>query len=89
MIDDLQLRGEIVIDLKARLCYSKFKTCEREITILEDFRLPKLLCNFTDGSFAIKGNKYFLDDNYSFICIYEPVVFFKLNFLVYSMLDIC
>lgn len=67
MIDDLQLLGEIVIDLKARLCYSKFKTCEREITILEDFRLPKLLCNFTDGSFAIKGNKYFLDDNYSFI----------------------
>lgn len=59
MIDDLQLHGEIVIDLKARLCYSKFKACEREITILEDFRLPKSLCYFNVGSFAIKGNKYF------------------------------
>ena len=55
MIDDLHLVGELVIDLKAKLCYSKSKSCEREITVLEDFRLPKPLCNFTQGSFAIPG----------------------------------
>lgn len=58
MIDDLHLRGQIVIDLKARLCYSKSKACEREIAILEEFRLPKPLCNFTEGSFAIPGKGF-------------------------------
>lgn len=57
MISDLHLRGEIVIDLKTSLCYSKSKTCEREITILEAFRLSKPLCNFTEGRFAIPGKK--------------------------------
>lgn len=58
MIDDLHLLGEIVIDLKARLCYSKSKACEREIAILEEFRLSKPLCNFTEGSFAIPGKGF-------------------------------
>lgn len=61
MIDDLHLHGEIVIDLKARLCYSKAKACEREIAILEEFRLPKPLCNFTEGSFAIPGKGFDTD----------------------------
>ena len=55
MIDDLHLVGELVINLKAKLCYSKSKPCEWEITVLEDFRLPKPLCNFTQGSFAVPG----------------------------------
>ena len=55
MINDLHLLGEFVIDLKVKLCYSKSKPCEHDITVLEDFRLPKPLCNFTQGSFAIPG----------------------------------
>lgn len=55
MIDDLHLLGEIVVDLKAKLCYSKSKPCEHEMTILQGFRLPKPLCNFSPGKFAIPG----------------------------------
>ncbi|XP_062579219.1 uncharacterized protein LOC134241150, partial [Saccostrea cucullata] len=53
MINDLHLLGEIVVDLKAKLCFSKNKACENEMTILQDFRLPKPLCNFSAGGFAI------------------------------------
>lgn len=66
MIDDLHLRGEIVIDLKARLCYSKSKACELEIVILEEFKLPKPLCNFTEGSFAIPGKALMM-----ILCMYK------------------
>jgi hypothetical protein len=55
MIDDLHLLGEIVLDLKARLCFSKNKPCEQEVIILQSFRLPKPLCNFSPGNFAIPG----------------------------------
>jgi hypothetical protein len=55
MVDDLHLLGEIIVDLKIYLCYSKSKPCEYEMIILQGFRLPKPLCNFRPGKFAIPG----------------------------------
>jgi hypothetical protein len=55
MIDELALGGEFVVDLRVKLCYTKGKPCEHDVTVLTGLRLPKPLCQLQTGQFPIPG----------------------------------
>lgn len=53
MIDELELSGEFVLDLRIKLCYTKGQNCEQDIAAVTGLRLPKPLCQL--GQLPIPG----------------------------------
>lgn len=58
MIDDLELSGEFVLDLRIKLCYTKGQNCEQDIAAVTGLRLPKPLCQLQLGQLPIPGIVY-------------------------------
>lgn len=61
VIDDLAQINHFVVDLTVKLCYSSGSSCEHDVVVLQGFKLPKPLCNFAGGRFAIQGRIKALD----------------------------
>lgn len=55
MIDELELSGEFVLDLRIKLCYIKGQNCEQDIAAVTGLRLPKPLCQLQLGQLPIPG----------------------------------
>lgn len=55
MIDELELSGEFVLDLRIKLCYTKGQNCEQDIAAVTGLRLPKPLCQLQLGQLPIQG----------------------------------
>lgn len=58
MIDELELSGEFVLDLRIKLCYTKGQNCEQDIAAVTGLRLPKPLCQLQLGQLPIPGIVY-------------------------------
>lgn len=58
MIDELELSGEFVLDLRIKLCYTKGQNCEQDIAAVTGLRLPKPLCQLQLGQLSIPGIVY-------------------------------
>lgn len=67
MIDELELSGEFVLDLRIKLCYTKGQNCEQDIAAVTGLRLPKPLCQLQLGQLPIPGSVYLrrIDQNIS------------------------
>lgn len=55
MIDELELSGEFVLDLRIKLCYTKGQNCEQDIAAVTGLRLPKPFCQLQLGQLPIPG----------------------------------
>lgn len=71
MIDELELSGEFVLDLRIKLCYTKGQNCEQDIAAVTGLRLPKPLCQLQLGQLPIPGIVLLLRISFKCFWIYK------------------